>query len=491
MPDLEPITREETLLDGGDLTPITRKEMFIKRIYDKNQMIPEPITREEYFLKKAGEGSGGDVTIEQLNVTQNGTYSESGKAYSPVVVNIPTPENAYLLESVEGLPSDIATFEASNLPMNKLKVDIEPQQDLHGYDAPWVGGAGKNKLPLTVDNIKEANGGVNTWTNNSKNISGVVYTIKTDDGGNVTAINANGQASSTSFCNLGSIYNLTIGNKYVIKATYFVKLIQSNIIIDNFPYIWTATREDESMSIRVSAGNSINMDIQIAFYNESDGSLPIQPYSNICPISGWDEANVVISNMIVYNIKFKYGENPLTVYGGTLDVVGGLLTVDRVSVVFDGSNDEKWQADTDGISSDGFVCFRAYLQNNNIKKPEGTVSTISYIGKMLSNTMPTLKNGDVNQYPMANTVMGITGYGYSGTPNNYFYINTNKTLSNIQSVAELRAWLAENLTTVCYELTTPQTYQLTPTQVKSLLGTNNIWADTGKILEAEYFTKGE
>lgn len=36
----------------------------------------------------------------------------------------------------------------------------------------------------------------------------------------------------------------------------------------------------------------------------------------------------------------------------------------------------------------------------------------------------------------------------------------------------------------------PITYHLTPTQVKSLL-VNNIWADTGKILEAEYFTKGE
>ena len=113
MPDLEPITREETLLDGGDLTPITRKEMFIKRIYDKTQSVPEPITREEMFLKKAGEGSGGDVTIEQLDVSENGTYSESGKAYSPVVVNVPTPpipENAYLLNNLSGLPADIASY---------------------------------------------------------------------------------------------------------------------------------------------------------------------------------------------------------------------------------------------------------------------------------------------------------------------------------------------------------------------------------------------
>jgi len=32
---------------------------------------------------------------------------------------------------------------------------------------------------------------------------------------------------------------------------------------------------------------------------------------------------------------------------------------------------------------------------------------------------------------------------------------------------------------VCYDLATPITYQLTPHEVKSLLGSNNIWADTG------------
>lgn len=32
-----------------------------------------------------------------------------------------------------------------------------------------------------------------------------------------------------------------------------------------------------------------------------------------------------------------------------------------------------------------------------------------------------------------------------------------------------------------YKLATPQTYQLTPTQVKSLLGQNNVWADTGDV----------
>jgi hypothetical protein len=165
-------------------------------------------------------------------------------------------------------------------------------------------------------------------------------------------------------------------------------------------------------------------------------------------------------------------------------VTSGELVVDRAEVVFDGSNDENWIADADVTSSDGFVCFRAYLQNNNIKKPEGTITTMNYIGKMFSSTMPTLKNGYANQYTMANIVMGITGY--SGASNNYFYINVNKTLSNIQSITELRAWLAENPTTVVYELATPITVQLAPTPVKSIEGENNISANCGDINNVEY-----
>ena len=44
-------------------------------------------------------------------------------------------------------------------PVNAVdvSVDIEPVQDLHGYDHPWVGGAGKNILPLTISRIKELN----------------------------------------------------------------------------------------------------------------------------------------------------------------------------------------------------------------------------------------------------------------------------------------------------------------------------------------------
>ena len=166
MSDLEPITRDEMLWSGEDLEPITRKEQYIKHLYDETQVVPKyPKTREEYFINKAGEELH-DVTVEQLNVTENGTYSEAGKAYSPVIVEVPEPtlisksisengtynasaDNAdgyssvdvnvsgYKISEVSGLPSPIASFNgASSLPMPNLKIAVEPVQEGSGDPSP-------------------------------------------------------------------------------------------------------------------------------------------------------------------------------------------------------------------------------------------------------------------------------------------------------------------------------------------------------------------
>ena len=43
-----------------------------------------------YAMGKAASGGGGDITVEPLSVTENGTTTApSGKAYSPVTVNVP------------------------------------------------------------------------------------------------------------------------------------------------------------------------------------------------------------------------------------------------------------------------------------------------------------------------------------------------------------------------------------------------------------------
>lgn len=43
--------------------------------------------------KKSGDGGGGDIKTQPLNVTENGTYTApSGRAYTPVNVNVKQPD---------------------------------------------------------------------------------------------------------------------------------------------------------------------------------------------------------------------------------------------------------------------------------------------------------------------------------------------------------------------------------------------------------------
>jgi hypothetical protein len=92
----------------------------------------------DYFdilLAKKLKGGGGDVTVVPLSVTDNGTYSEEGKAYSPVTVEVEPPEDSYQLKSIT-TPTSLATFEASAMPMPSLKVSVEAKQEGSGTPSP-------------------------------------------------------------------------------------------------------------------------------------------------------------------------------------------------------------------------------------------------------------------------------------------------------------------------------------------------------------------
>jgi len=154
-----------------------------------------------------------------------------------------------------------------------------------------------------------------------------------------------------------------------------------------------------------------------------------------------------------------------TVYGGTLNVLTGVLVVDKGVKSFDGS--ETWTKNT---YTDGKSYF-AYK--------------LGAFGFVVNDV------GISSHYVRATITSTTTGIGfnvYNSPSNNDARVAVRPDLSQITTAAEMETWCGTQYTngtpfTVVYELATPTTVQLTPTEVKTLLGVNNIWADTGDITE--------
>lgn len=195
---------------------------------------------------------------------------------------------------------------AEDLPVKKMKIGIEPVQDLHGYSKPWVGGAGKNLLPMTVAGIKAANTS-GTWSENAYTANGVTFTILTDNDGNVTGIKANGTASAAAALVVGEI----LGSE---SKSYTYNGLTSQGSDTTFRLYWTidgTTRGptgvlgDTQTATNITNVRVIVMDgytaSNLMFYPmirlSSETDETFAPYSNICHISGHTGCNIVVKNL--------------------------------------------------------------------------------------------------------------------------------------------------------------------------------------------------
>ena len=469
-------------------------------------------------------------------------------------------ETTFGQPKVSGNP--ITINDAAEANAVDVSVNIEPIQDLHGYDHPWVGGAGKNLLKVTGE---------------TTTINGVTFTVN-DDG----TIKVNGTATADARFSIG---------KYILKAGSSVRLngspvdgSNSTIALGYQGYGIISTANSDIVCDRTSSSTDWNYDAYIkSGYTasnlifkpmirlESVTDPTFEPYSNISPITGQTEVviedcgknligkgtqidglvdittmkfistrnghgyyfrtadlpdiitmsatngnrayyayfnevpadNVVclsanqsqktLPNTITVDktykyihLQFSYGQpaatniqvevgstpteyepykgktytiqlkdeqgNPITVYGGSVDVVSGKLRVTHGEVDL---GDLAWVQTTNN---------RFYAI---VERAEGTSPLIYSICSAYSRTTSdwsNLEDGQYN-YGQAISTLGVRNVAIRDTRCN--------TISDFKTAVTGQ--------TLVYELATPYTIQLTPQQIRLLKGTNNISCNTGDL----------
>lgn len=341
----------------------------------------------------------------------------------------------------------VATFsDGEDLPLNSLNVNIEPVQSGTGDPSPdnvrpisgWNGvkvtRCGKNLCPPLVDNELTSNGLTLT-----PNLDGSVRVHGTAT--NTSAVLL--RMKTVSIALRAGTYTFGIGvyptnNKVYAQCVYsggtlYARLAPRTI---SFNDTVTITRID----IGVNAASGENIDITLySQLEKSSTETPYEPYNGV-------------------TVTVDLGQ---TVYGGTLNPLTGVLTVDRYWWEL---STEASQWNKSSTYSGGFYTGGAnYVWHYQQVKPN-TPFICSH----------------------AKTATTLSEYGAN---RNVCYMDNSINIRIMSDTATKQDWIdyltaqksAGTPVQICCYLRNPVTIQLTPQQIRSLYGNNTIFADTGNV----------
>lgn len=440
------------------------------------------------------------------------------------------------------LPSDsasgaIASFPdgAKDFPLKSLEVDIEPKQDLHGQASPYPGGAGKNLF--NKDAVE-----MNKWI----------------DVNATTVSTSNGYAVSDYIpVTQGQVYYL--GAKGSSRSAYYDENKNGIAYVAyNGGSAFTA-QHTGYMRFTLFAADMTALLNSLQF-EKGSSATSYAPYSNICPITGYDSVNVVRTGKNLLSGKFESGsaagvtrtvhnDGSVTFSGTTTNVSayrsanidvtegdvlhlsgcpsGGGSNTLRLDVrdsngallsgqYYDTGNGVTFTVPSgtsqiqigirfgNGVVTDDVVmkpvlCLESTRGTYTIPLPStvygGTIKDgvltvdMVYAKKALSTRTYVNHLVGYDQYGWGDFfgvnvaggsnnagISNIAPYNFNTSLNTHFYSNNNTSglvlfvPSDTSASTEIEAVM---------KLATPQTISLTPTEIKTLLGDNNIFADSG------------
>ena len=376
-------------------------------------------------------------------------------------MRLPPLRRLMLMKAITGggswstISGNPVSFTAKAAPLRQLKVAFSPVQDLHGYDSPWPAGGGKNLV-----NVPDNSGTVTSYYFRDialgfAPIAGVEYTISLDVTSTVTP------------------FNFTIGvglNSYAADIKTTVGWENGRVYATFTP---TATQLEDRPNLFVRCpryGTQQTFDWTIKNVQLELGSTPTAyaPYTNLCPISGWDSLSVYHSGADTSNpqtISISLGQ---TVYSGYVDVISGVVTVDTLYKALTGAETVSRQSQSGG----------AYYRFNitGVISDNPAPSTVVF-PKFCSHFKP------ISYTQLSNQDNSIARFQNDTAA--YIRCDT------YTSAADFKAFLAEQYAAgtpvqIGSPIATPIPIQLTPQQVQSLAGDNVVWSTANGDLTVEY-----
>ena len=499
--------------------------------------------------------------VDTYTMTISYTDGDSDTATFDITNSEVTEEEFLKAFPVDTASGSIASYpDGADLPVKDLKVSVEPVQDLHGYANPWVGGGGVNILDTTPTVNSTYSNSIPTILSNYKN-----------DGVYATGYYSSSFNQNASYCT--SFTPCEEGVTYQIKhfADKFSKVVfldnDGNIVTESstwptsYSHTATATEKYIMLGWKIADINAV----MISKGNTAPTAW--SPYSNICPITGWNGANVVRTgknlfgktvfsanhnmdgtgvmnantNYSIYVIPYLPSGTYIASYDETYITSNTAFRV----VAFDGQYSSgngtelvSTQASTAKRTATFTVTDKHYLliqfRNSTENQQIEVGSTATAYEAYSGNTYPftfgqtvyggTLdvtsgvltvdrkyktpqkadwrRNSGTQFYVVADTDIA-TGEdvpcisdkfrAWNGTENKYntpyiCFVNSGgavriNTANEYATVDDY--WNAIGESSFVCQLASPQSVQLTATEVKSLLGQNNIFADCGSS-EVEY-----
>lgn len=428
-----------------------------------------PLSQEDNNEEKTFKG-----TIEQLgdyiNKSQDfNTLNTTSKKVIGAINEVLSASGSDIITTID-TPAPIMTFNdgGDTIPVNALTVAVTAQQAGSGTPAPdnvraltgWsqaqITRCGKNFYPVKVGRDLFADNRGATHTTNDD-----ILTITMASENNSGVYGGTGTATNNAICQTIKKFSGSFVFSLYAKASvnnsdvYFGFGSFGNTVV-------TLSTSWQRVELPLTLDSAIHT---LNFYNRSGSAITVdvkdvqieQALSTATPYDAYKGTTVII----------PFGD---TYYVGVLDVVNGKLTVTHRYDEFDGSSDETW--DLYGEDTN-VITFRAILgsQIKSYNNSGNGVYNYAIYGNNYQSGKIVCRGSIVNN------------------SNNFFILYAKDLNLGITDLTSWKTYLSNNHFQAVNELATPIEIALTPTQIATLSGLNNIYADCGDIQELEYFNE--